>query len=213
MLRTACLGVVLLVCFAVPAASVPVDPDAPDGIAAVFSEIVSGQPYILRTDGLVYVLEEPFWEWAHMERHDVPIPVSEILDWRLGFLVAQNGDWWWQHQYGEWDITPPAPWLPISVRDGGQKRTSTLGQNYPNPFNPTTRISFELPESGPVRLEIYTAAGVLLTTLVNENLSAGPHEITWDGYDTGGRQVASGTYFYQLIVDGNAQSKKMLVLK
>ena len=47
MFRAACLCVLLTACVVGPATAVPVDPDAPDGIAAVISETSSGQPYIL----------------------------------------------------------------------------------------------------------------------------------------------------------------------
>ena len=64
-----------------------------------------------------------------------------------------------------------------------------------------------------MRLEIFTAAGELVTTLVNESLSAGPHEITWDGRDTSGRQVASGAYFYRLESQDRTVTRRMLLLK
>ncbi len=51
--------------------------------------------------------------------------------------------------------------------------------NYPNPFNPSTVISFDLPGSSPVRLEVFNILGQRVTTLVNGNLAAGKHRYTW----------------------------------
>jgi len=73
-----------------------------------------------------------------------------------------------------------------------------LGQNRPNPFNPTTVIEYVLPESAPVKLEVYNLLGQVVRTLVDEEQMAGRYSVVWDGRDDLGREVASGIYFYRL---------------
>lgn len=89
----------------------------------------------------------------------------------------------------------------------------SLSQNYPNPFNPTTEISFGLPSSGHVSLEIYDIIGRKVITLINKELNAGIHNITWDSSDESGEFVASGVYFYKLKQADNVITKKMMMLK
>lgn len=83
-----------------------------------------------------------------------------------------------------------------------------LDQNYPNPFNPTTTIGFTLPASGQVTLEVFDILGRRVETLVNVNLEAGRHQVTWDGTD-----APSGLYFYRLSRDGSSTVRKMTLLK
>ena len=87
-----------------------------------------------------------------------------------------------------------------------------LGQNYPNPFNPHTRIEFKLPAAGHVNLTIYNVLGQRVTTLINKNLNAGSHRVTWDGRNAKGLPVGSGVYCYQLKAGNLIVSKKMLKL-
>jgi len=65
---------------------------------------------------------------------------------------------------------------------------------YPNPFNPRTTLSFNLPVTGLVELRIYSLDGRLVTTLINEVIAAGHHEIRWNGQDDQNRGVASGVF-------------------
>ncbi len=94
-----------------------------------------------------------------------------------------------------------------------------LGQNYPNPFNPSTRISFGLPQSGTVKLQIYDMLGNNIRTLVNKNMSAGLHEVFWNGQNHAGEQVTAGIYVYRMIVESDngepavTLAKKMTFLK
>lgn len=83
-----------------------------------------------------------------------------------------------------------------------------LAQNYPNPFNPVTRISFYLPLSTPVQLLIFNLRGELVATLVNERLTAGHHQFTFDAGD-----LPSGEYFYTLITKERVLTRKMVLLK
>ena len=84
----------------------------------------------------------------------------------------------------------------------------SLSQNYPNPFNPSTTISWESPVSGHQTLKVYNIAGQLVATLVDENKSAGKHQI-----DFNATLLASGIYFYKLDAENFSETKKMLILK
>jgi Secretion system C-terminal sorting domain len=87
-------------------------------------------------------------------------------------------------------------------------REFELRQNFPNPFNPATKIPFRLRNSAYVKLVIYNVNGQVVKTLVNEKLSAGSYE-----YDFNASEMASGTYFYRITVDGNTLTKRMMLLK
>ena len=92
-------------------------------------------------------------------------------------------------------------------------RVYALHANYPNPFNPMTIISFALPENQHVRLSIYGLDGREVCSLVNENRSAGMHEVVWAGQDNRGRTMASGTYFYRLEAGSFQKVMKMTLMK
>ncbi len=83
-----------------------------------------------------------------------------------------------------------------------------LHQNYPNPFNPTTTIKFAVTAAAPTVLEVFDVRGSLLKTLVNERMSRGEHEVTFDA-----SRLSSGTYFYRLQVGSEVQTKSMTLAK
>jgi hypothetical protein len=89
----------------------------------------------------------------------------------------------------------------------------SMSQNYPNPFNPSTSISYRLEREGHVNLKIFNSLGQQVATLVDKYQEAGPYSVIWDSRDHHGQQVASGTYFYRLQVNGRSVSKKAVLLK
>ncbi len=94
-----------------------------------------------------------------------------------------------------------------------------LNQNYPNPFNPSTTISYTIHSRGssenPYRtvLEIYNILGQRVRTLVDEPQSAGAYSVVWEGNTDSGQKVASGIYFYRLVLGDQTQTKKMVYIK
>ena len=88
-----------------------------------------------------------------------------------------------------------------------------LGQNYPNPFNPSTTISFSVSERSHVTLTIYNVLGQKVSTLVDEEKSAGDYQVSWDGSGATGDKLASGIYFYAVQTESQSEAKKMLLLK
>jgi len=88
----------------------------------------------------------------------------------------------------------------------------SLSQNYPNPFNPVTKINYELPKDGKVKLVIYDILGREIKSLVNNEFKqAGKYTVEFNG-----TQYASGVYFYRIQVDGGNRYtavKKMVLIK
>jgi aminopeptidase N len=83
-----------------------------------------------------------------------------------------------------------------------------LEQNYPNPFNSTTNIVYRLRRQGNVTLKIYDVLGREIATLVNARQAPGVYNYQWKP-----RNVASGIYFYHLIIGNIYLQKKMVLLR
>lgn len=88
-----------------------------------------------------------------------------------------------------------------------------LHQNYPNPFNPSTEISFNLERKARVTLVIYNVLGQEIVRLVDDEVEAGHHKVTWDATDSNDQRVSSGIYFYRLVSDDYRATRKMVLLK
>jgi len=88
-----------------------------------------------------------------------------------------------------------------------------LSQNYPNQFNPETTIAFELPEDSEITITVYDINGRLINTLLDNNLVAGYHSISWEAVDRSGLPLSNGIYFYRLITPQYTDVKKMLLIK
>ncbi|MBU0517412.1 T9SS type A sorting domain-containing protein [bacterium] len=103
---------------------------------------------------------------------------------------------------------------PGGFMDGGPfGDLSISGDNYPNPFNPETTIQYELKNAGDVQVAIYDTNGRMIRTLVDGYQKDGTHEVIWDGMNDTGKQVATGTYFYQITSGSETLTKKMIMLK
>jgi hypothetical protein len=98
--------------------------------------------------------------------------------------------------------------LPVT----GQYRLYT---NYPNPFNPLTHIPFEIGGVSTQRtiVFIYNVMGQRVRKLMDEYLSPGLHQATWDGKDAIGQSVSSGIYFVEIRTQNQILLGKMFLLK
>ena len=85
--------------------------------------------------------------------------------------------------------------------------------NYPNPFNPSTRISFDLPESARVSIAVYDMLGREVMVLPAQDLEAGANR----SVELNALQLASGNYFYQVIATGvsgrHIETGRMVLIK
>lgn len=91
---------------------------------------------------------------------------------------------------------------------------TTLRPNYPNPFNPTTVIEYQLASNSNVRLDVFDPLGRRVTTLVNSQVLAGTHSLTFDA-----SRLTSGVYILVMTAtdentgDTKKYIQKMMLLK
>jgi hypothetical protein len=104
---------------------------------------------------------------------------------------------------------PPDYGLGVSVlRPGTTPDRFTLHNNYPNPFNPTTRISFTIPMTDNVQVDVFNVLGQRVATLVNGVMPAGTHTLTFNA-----ASLASGVYIYRIQSGNFIQAKSMMLVK
>ena len=83
-----------------------------------------------------------------------------------------------------------------------------LSPNYPNPFNASTVISYSIPHSADVTIDIYDLLGRYVEKLLDIQQQAGDHHTIWRADN-----VTSGIYFYKIQAGDYTQTKKMVLLK
>jgi hypothetical protein len=105
------------------------------------------------------------------------------------------------------------PFLDISPTTGvdpsaSQPFSFALMQNYPNPFNPTTVIRYAIPGNQHVRIDVHNVLGQLVSTLVDDQKSAGIHSVPFNAHNLG-----SGVYFYTITAGSYHATKRMLLVR
>ncbi len=154
--------------------------------------------------------------------------LSDYMDWNA-ILPADNGDLIitgladlgkpFEEEQGYAVRTDSTLFFkPSSVINSNSKIVNDfeLYQNYPNPFNPSTTINYELPNAGSVKIIVYDISGKKVKTLINEFRQAGSYNVIFDG-----KNLASGVYFYKLVVSGAnllgsnnfEQTRRMVLIK
>jgi len=83
-----------------------------------------------------------------------------------------------------------------------------LLQNYPNPFNPSTVIPFHLPGRAYVTMGVYDVTGRLRTTLLQQEMGAGRHEVSLDAASFG-----SGLYLVRMTSEYGIKSRMIMLVK
>ena len=111
--------------------------------------------------------------------------------------------------------------LTTSVSSKSAKRPASPGPNvpilqstYPNPFASSTSIVYSLPNSSSVTIKIYNVLGQIVRVLVADSVqNVGSHTLNWDGRDTSGSIVPSGTYYVKMISGDSFSRRKIVFLR
>jgi hypothetical protein len=145
-----------------------------------------------------------------------------------GTLVHETAvSGWIDPEYDGWDVhynvtaldhagneSDPAGAGTVTGGDTPQTPASyALYQNVPNPFNPMTTIRFDLPRAAHVTVSVYNIKGEHVASVVDGDMTAGRKEVVWTAVNGRGDAVASGIYFYRLVVGDYVQTRKMVLLR
>jgi hypothetical protein len=141
-------------------------------------------------------------------------------------IMAEN-NWWGTSSPSSKKFYGNVDYSPVCSSDPGMSygqplipeilpapERSYVAQNYPNPFNPHTTIEYGVSKNGsPVRIVVYDIAGRVLKVLVDEPKPAGYFRAVWDGKNEQGEMIASGVYFYEVVIGDVRQAKKLVILR
>ncbi len=139
------------------------------------------------------------WQGMSPDHPICPVFDIDICSNPFKLISGTHGRSMYEFDLGAVGIDDPDRSRPVSYK---------LNQNYPNPFNAATTISYELLKPGHVNLSVYDITGRLAATLVDREVSAGEHKLTYDA-----SPLASGTYFLSMRTADGQSSRKMTLVK
>ena len=85
--------------------------------------------------------------------------------------------------------------------------------NYPNPFNNETTVQLYMPTSGIIKSKIYDITGKEVKYFDSQLLNSGLNKLKWDGKNKFGKEVSSGTYFWEFNNQGVRQYLKIILVR
>jgi len=181
----------------------------PVKINPTLEEIIAANNDLLVTDdqGIIRVV------FATTDHFD--IAANEELV-RLGFRPLNNesqgeldfnlkGTGLIANQYGEINEDALLTMPKIFVQ-GEEPEAGYEFSGYPNPFSDDATLTYNIPENGKVKLNVYNALGELITELVNETQAGGNHTVVFSQ-----KNLSYGMYTFKLEFAGWDKSKCMVI--
>lgn len=95
---------------------------------------------------------------------------------------------------------------PSALNENTGDKFFELRQNAPNPFNGSTAITFSLRDAAQAEMIVLDMQGRMVEKLHDGFAEAGEHTLVWDA-----GKFESGVYFYQLRVNGQTRTGKMIL--
>jgi hypothetical protein len=152
----------------------------------------------------------PFWIWIESTNSNLAQITGDYAHFGAGHYFTYNGTSAQASTLYEFYIRVMAQQAVVGVDKETNLAPATyaLYQNSPNPFNPETIISFSLAEKGMTRISIYNSLGEMVKELVNEEMEAGVHQLTFNA-----ENLSSGIYFFRLEAGDFKAIKKMVLMR
>jgi flagellar hook assembly protein FlgD len=89
--------------------------------------------------------------------------------------------------------------------------TSSSCENPHEEAGGVTIFPFTLKQNSFVKFEILNAYDKVIKVLINKELQAGSHSVSWDGRDANGSKVVEGIYFYTITINKKSTSKMLIM--
>ena len=161
------------------------------------------------TRGGVFAYHEFVWslederltdeEWQDLQSGPDAQPMPE---WTASFLSGDSSPMMTpMHHYSE-------GMKVVSVSEDQKPSSFGVIGCSPNPFNPSTAITFNLPASGVVKVEVFAINGQAVATLLDEWRGAGQNKVVWDASG-----FAAGMYVCRVTSQEWSGTVKMMLVK
>jgi len=134
----------------------------------------------------------------------IPAGITDVIK-----IEAGSGKLTWGNVFG---ADPQGRYVTIMKKEDVSltTQTSPFGLSIqPNPSGSDMQISFRLPETANVTVNIFNPLGALVGQLINNTLSVGSHQIIWNGTNGNNEKVKAGVYFIRV----EARGDKNTILK
>lgn len=131
-------------------------------------------------------------------------PADGFFDPSANFVGAFGTKNW----AANWSDLNTFIYTDVKNNNGSKAEGFALLQNYPNPFNPSTVITFSVPSQMAVKLTVFNALGQEVGQLVNGQVSAGEHQVSFNAGN-----LPSGIYFSRMEAGNQISTKKMMLIK
>lgn len=162
------------------------------------------KPFMTNESGHVYVSTDFGNNWQNLTDNISSIPANQVkkilIDGEFIYVGTSLGNVYKRRLSGIVShIEESTNSEPIEFH---------LNDSYPNPFNSTTKISFSIPTTVFVTINVYDVFGKQVATLVNEQLNAGAYT-----YNLDTSELPNGVYLYTLQAGKFSDTKKMLLVR
>ena len=88
------------------------------------------------------------------------------------------------------------------------ERNFSITSLYPNPFNPVTQIDYSVDQAGELRLSVYNILGQEVAVLHSGYQTEGDYQAVWNA-----GSLASGVYYINMMMHGQVETKKAVLIK
>ena len=161
----------------------------------------TGNPFLyIATDAGVYASENTGQNWIALEGpYQGEVSAIDFYSSQTIFIGTRKNGSWIGHDIDFVSVEDdPSNHLPSTI---------TLHPAWPNPFNASTRIAYELPRAGMVRIGVYDLLGRRVALLDQGVRQQGHHELMWHA------DAASGTYIVRLHSNDMDQTQKVILVR
>lgn len=172
----------------------------------------AGYPYLVREGGTPgpFPAETPVFSGAHDWQAETFDLTGFAGSARIRFAFGSDG----AVSREGWYIDDVELRLGISGADD----TPLVQRLHLHPARPTptaggATLRLDLPQTGPVTVQVCDIRGRAIRTLLDKRLSAGSHSLVWDGRDAQQRMVASGTYWIRAQTPKSRCSHRLVLLR